>query len=239
MVHAGGHEAVGRHFAGAENLVGDDVATDGEVERLTHARVCRGMAIARVEHVVVDAQVGRDVGGVRQVVLQPAVLLGREFARDVDLAGAEALQGAVALLDGVVDHLIQRDLIGIVELRILERDDAGLRLPLAQLEGTVGDHLAGVGPVLAVLLHHMFRQRVGGVVRQLIQEVGRRALEGDLEGMIIHGTHAEGVRLGLAAVDGLGILDRIQDVGVIRGIFRRHDALERVHEVLGGHRLTV
>ena len=76
---------------------------------------------------------------------------------------------------------------------------------------------------------------------QELEEVGRRALERDLDRAVVDRLDAEvlELRARLALVDLLGVEDRIEDVGIFRAGVRVHDAAEGEDEVGRLHRVAV
>jgi len=112
--------------------------------------------------------------------------------------------------------------------------------PLGEDERTIANHLPRARPLVAVGLEALaVERRVGGEGRQF-QEVGHRVLEPDLEGVVIQGPEPEFLRVGeFALVEGAGVLDWVEHVG----IFRRRLGLERpspgVDEVARSERLAI
>jgi hypothetical protein len=195
---------------------------------------------ALVDRIVVDAGIGRDAGLVRQILAQEIDLLGREIRVHVQFAGPEALQGRGAVLGRIVVDRVDRHLGGVIELGVFDRLDVGLGDPLVEHVGAVADHVAGLDPGVAMFLDLVFGHRKGGVVGQLVQEEGGRGLERDLQGVVVDRLHAQSVHAGhLAAVDRLGVFDRIEQGGVLGAKRRVQDALEGELEVVGRDRHAV
>ena len=75
---------------------------------------------------------------------------------------------------------------------------------------------------------------------QLLDEERSRPLEGDLEGFRVDRARAERLGIGLAAVvDGFGVLDRVEQIGVFGRGRRIEDPAQGEHEVVGGDRDAV
>jgi hypothetical protein len=68
-------------------------------------------------------------------------------------------------------------------------------------------------------------------MRQELEEVGCRPLERDLERAVVDRFHADLLRLRLAFVEFLGVLDDVEDVGVFRPGLRVEDAAVGEDEV--------
>src|SRR3546814_16910567 len=84
--------------------------------------------------VVVGAGVGSDAQSFSHVLAQPVDLLGSDVASDVQLAGTEALLHRRAFFHGVVDDLVDGDIVRIVELVVLDQRGLDLGSPANQLE---------------------------------------------------------------------------------------------------------
>src|SRR3546814_6288939 len=72
---------------------------------------------------------------VSHVLAQPVDLLGSDVASDVQLAGTEALLHRRAFFHGVVDDLVDGDIVRIVELVVLDQRGLDLGSPANQLVG--------------------------------------------------------------------------------------------------------
>ena len=87
----------------------------------------------------------------------------------------------------------------------------------------------------------MHRQR--RLVREELEEIGRRPLERDFQGLVVDGAHAELIDrhrlVGGGGVDRLGILDRIEDRRIARRGCRVLDAAEGEDEIVRGDRVAV
>src|SRR3546814_19801455 len=99
------------------------------------AGVGKGFLVA-AKDVVVGAGVGSDAQAVSHVLAQPVDLLGSDVASDVQLAGTEALLHRRAFFHGVVDDLVDGDIVRIVELVVL--DTRGLEIGRASCRERVG-----------------------------------------------------------------------------------------------------
>ena len=94
-------------------------------------------------------------------------------------------------------------------------------------------------PLVAVLLDRGPVDRIGGLVHQLVEEIGSRRLERDLQRVIVNGLDAQLVGLQFVLVDLFGVLDGIEDVGVFGGGRRILETLVGEDEVAGGDRVAV
>ena len=144
-------------------------------KRLAHARIVEGR-LGCVDRVVIDAEIGRDPGLVRQVLVQPVDLLGGEVGLNVDLAGAELLGRGVPFLRRVPNDPVDRDVVGIIEGLVLDGRHMGVRHPLLEHIGAVADEVAGLDPVIAMFLDLVLGHGIGGLMGQLLQEIGSREI---------------------------------------------------------------
>ena len=176
--------------------------------------------------VIVDAQMGADLDRRRNMLPQPIDLRRGEIGSVVELAGSEALDQGLLIFVGIVDHLVDTDVGGVVECRVLHQHDLRVRYPFRHDVGAVADDRTGFGPVVAELLDRVFRHREGDKVGEQLQEVGRRALQGDLERPLVEGPDTELLHaLQDAGVQFLGILEWDR---ATRHICRRTPARGRV-----------
>src|SRR3546814_12667239 len=82
------------------------------------------------------AGVGSDAQAVSHVLAQPVDLLGSDVASDVQLAGTEALLHRRAFFHGVVDDLVDGDIVRIVELVVLDQRGLDLGSPAKDRKST-------------------------------------------------------------------------------------------------------
>src|SRR3546814_1656482 len=76
----------------------------------------------------------------------------------IELAGTEALLHRRAVFHPEVDHLVDGDFVGVIELVVLDQRRLHLRNPLGQLVGAVHHDIFGLGPVAIELLDHVARR---------------------------------------------------------------------------------
>ena len=74
---------------------------------------------------------------------------------------------------------------------------------------------------------------------QQLQEIGRRRVQGDLDGALVGGGDAEGGGVELAGVDLLRVLDRVEYLSFSGERPRLFGAPEREHEIASGHGIAV
>ncbi len=82
-------------------------------------------------------------------------------------------------------------------------------------------------------------QRLAGLVRQELEEVGRRPVEREDQRLRIGRRHAQLLDRHLALVHRLGVLDREEERGIARRRRRIHDPPEGEEEVVRRHRIPV
>ena len=172
--------------------------------------------------------------------------LQRYGGGDVQPPLAEALLFGAAGFNGEVVDPVQLDIGGVPVQRVALHGDAVVQPPVLQAEGAVADEVARPGPGAVAVGHLAVRQhsvpvhRIGGVVRQQGREVGRGPLQPHLQGLGVQRAHPhlrEVVQP--PPVKGLGVLHRVQHLGVLRAQRRRQDALPRPHIVVRRDRVAV
>ncbi len=109
----------------------------------------------------------------------------------MQVAGQVAVGGRTLLVDGYEGDLGQHGMGAIPVVGVGGQLQLFVHHPVTQHEGPVADQLAGLGPLVAVLLHAGTMQRRQAGVGQQAQEVGHRLGEGHLQGVLVEGLHAE------------------------------------------------
>jgi hypothetical protein len=108
------------------------------------------------------------------------------------------------------------------------------------LNGPLTTRLAGLIQSSPCFSDRVLGQTEAGVVGEHLDEVAGRALELHLQRLRVDRPHAELLEaLQLAGVDRLGVLDRVEDRGVLGRLLRVEHAAEAVDEVLGRDRRAV
>ncbi|ENN87988.1 hypothetical protein RHSP_50437 [Rhizobium freirei PRF 81] len=233
------HPGIHRQLAGAEDLRTDDLAVDGHGESLTNALVVEGR-LGGVQDVVIGAKERHHMRLAWKVLLKPFILIGGKRGDDIEFAGAIALQGGCLIFQCVEVHLVDLHVLGVIILIVLDVGDMRARHPLHRLIGAIGDDILDLDPLVALGFDDMLRQRIGRVVHQGVEEVGRRVLERDFQRLVVDCLDAQLAQiLDLALVDLFRVLDRVLQVGVLGGSLRIHQALKCKDEILSGDRVAV
>ncbi|MNF60793.1 hypothetical protein D3C84_424150 [compost metagenome] len=234
------NERVARGLALAHHLVGDHVAIDGIGERGTHSYIIKRLML-EVVLVVVSPHVATDLHLFRVLLLHLLEALDRHVVGEIEFTGQITVQLGVGGLDRQVSDLVDHRL-GVVPVVGVALDiDALVDYPILQLVGTVGDHVGRLGPLVTKLLDHLLRYRISGGVGQHADEIGDRFFQLDLEGVIVHRLHAQGIGRLLAA-DDVGRIDDGRDFhvpGIGRGGLGIHCPLEGELEIVGGDGIPV
>ena len=85
-----------------------------------------------------------------------------------------------------------------------------------------------------MLLDHVLRHRIGGLVRELLQKVGGWIFERDLQRHVVDRLHPELAGIGdRPLVQSLAVLDGVEQRRVLRRRLRQKDALQAVDKVAG------
>ena len=138
------------------------------------------------------------------------------------------------------DHRVDAHVGGVPVVGVALQADVALGHPFGQAVGAVGDQVPGPGPFVAVPLDGFAVHGVGVHVREQTDEVGRRRLEGDLEGVRVHGLHPEPVQLlDLTLGDVLTVGDGPEDEGVAGTHRRIHPPPQREDEIVSRNRIAV
>ena len=112
--------------------------------------------------------------------------------------------------------------------------------PDRDLERSVVEQVDGIGRVTPVTAQiKVLADRVVGLKRNELVEVGHRPFELDLELQVAHGPGAERLSRQLAPVDRLGILEHVKDERVLRRCRRIDGRLPGEYEVMRRYGLTV
>ena len=172
---------------------------------------------------------------------------GGERVGDVQLAGAVGALLGIHAVEGVEKHAAQRNGFGIpVGGRGL--GDEGLAAPpLTQPEGAVADEAGRVaGPAVATGIGRagggdgVERDREPHRVAEEGKEVDGGVFEGDAQGVRPGRGHADGGEVGEAGfMVGLGVQDRVEQLGVGCGEGGRQGAAHGLHKVGGEERLAI
>ncbi len=234
------HEAIGRGLPRPPRLVDDEIAVDRHVDRLPDPDVAE-LRVLGVEHQIGVGQpdVGVDVVRNLRRLAQVDDAVGFDPRAHVDLAAANATLGGDIVLGREVVDLVEADVLGGVVPWVLHRPDAVAQGPGLEDERAVADHVARPNPGLAQLAHHMLGHRVGGGVGQQAEQIGRRMGEPDLHGHRVQSPHPQGLRPGLALVDGRRVLDHVQQIGVFGRGLRVLDPPHGEDEVVRRDRLAI
>ena len=170
---------------------------------------------------------------VAELLPEVGELLDRQFVVGIEFSGLEALDRGRAVLGRIEDHGVELHVGGIVKLRVLDDLDVIVRHPLGEDERSVGDEIAGLGPVGAKAFDGGPMHRIGRLMRQHLEEIGRRRIECDFECLRVDRASADLLRAHLACIDRLGILHDVEHRGVFGGGRRVLQSPEGVNEVIG------
>ena len=175
-----------------------------------------------------------------EVLLYPGDLVGGHVIGDVQLAATEPLELGARVLGGVEYHRIDTHVGRVPVVRVALQADVALRHPFGQAVGAVGDQVAGPGPLVSVALQRLGMHGIRVRVREHSDEVGRRRLQGHLQGVRVDGFHPEPVQfLDLALGDLLAVGDGPEDECVARAHRRIHSPPQREDEVVSRDRIAV
>ena len=220
-----------RDLSGAQHMVGDHRAVDGQGQGGAHPHVIQ-RRLRAVEAVEVRAQVGH---GVVVGVAQQVVDLARRHARHPVQAAILVL--LVSRLDVVVGQrgdAVQQHMGMVPVVLAGDHHQAFARLPFLQAEGAVAEEAALLGPALAVARDALHRHRHQGREGAQVEEVGAGIGEMDEQGMRIGDAHPEIGHGVVVEMDGLGVLHRVELIGIERAGGRGQDALPAGEEVRRG-----
>ncbi|MNV41260.1 hypothetical protein D3C71_1328910 [compost metagenome] len=232
-------QAEGRELPLSQDLLRDGVPVDGKGERLAHPDVVEGFALG-VEHVVVGGEHGGAHQIVRALALDLLILL-QGIGGVVQFARAIAVVGRGIGDDLQIDHLVQHCVLIVPVVGIALGDEPLVGGPLLEGEGAVGDYVARFDPLVTELLYGGPGGREGGVVGEGLEEEGDRGLEGYLQGVIIEGLDAQGIRalLALHHLAGVGDAGQLDEPGVVGGVFGIRRPLPAIDIIRRRHRLAV
>ena len=137
-------------------------------------------------------------------------LLDRQFVVGIEFSGLEALDCRRTVLGRIEDHGIELHVGGVMKLGILDDLDVIVRHPLGEDERSVGDEIAGFGPVGAKPFDGSPMHWIGRLMRQHFEEIWRRRIEGDFECFGVDRASADLLRAHLARIDRLGIFHDVE-----------------------------
>ena len=222
---------------GAHDGVAEVLVVDGRGPVL--GRVLLVIGGVEVEAVEVGPHAVRaGAGEVLRIVRLPVVHDVHGDVGSIDLVAQDHLRakgrglGVIGALDAV-----DVDLVRIPVVLVLDVEVVTLGLILGQDVGAaVVELVVGGAKVLAQLVQQRAVGREPRRVGQAGEEVGRGLLQGVLQGVVVQRLDADlGKVRDLLVVEGLGVLDA-GDLAVCQGlVFRSHDVLQRVDEVVRGH----
>ncbi len=193
--HAGRHEGrAGQHDAAPDGL-GQELAVDHHGERLAHPFVVE-RRVADVEGEEIGAEIRRDPEVGAQMRAPPGDLVDGHVVVGVDLAGHEPAQRRRAIVERQDLLAVERDMRGVVEVRVLRQHQPVVRRVAREREGAVADEAPGAREGIAPAFHAGAVDGQRGEMRELRQQVCRGMLEPQLEGEGIEQAHAERGRAG-------------------------------------------
>ena len=169
----------------------------------------------------------------------PGDLVDRHVAVRVDLPSQEPAQRRRAILQRQEDLAVERHLRRGVEIAVLDEHQLVVRRVALQRERAICDQTTGTREAVAPLLDVRAIDRQRGHVRELREQVGRGMREVDLQRQRVVRGHAQRLDRHLAGIHGAGVLQVVEDRGVLRAGLRVHQPAHRVDEVVGGHRRAV
>jgi len=184
------------HELAAEDDVVDDVAVDGELERLANARVLRQrvVAFAGVGDVDRDALVpeARSAGQYQVGVRADGAEVGGSRPLDhLEVAGLEVRQAHAAVGDGQIHDAVDGDGFGVPVVGEALYYDAVLRDALDEAEGARAHR--SVAEVLARGLCGGGRHHHAGAIGQLRDQGRERLAQVELDRVGVH--HGDGLEL--------------------------------------------
>ena len=235
---AGRGEAGGGQVTGADDLIDEGDAVDGEGEGLADFGVVEGRA-GGVEAIEFAGEFGALVEEGWFGFAVAGDFGEGDGVGDVELAVEEDAFFGFGVVDGEEVDGVEFGGGGVPVAGIFFDGDEVVDAPVFEGEGAAGDDVAGSGPGGVAGGHgaEAFDDVAGdgepSVVFEHAREVGGGAFEGEDEAMGAGGSDADGGEVfGFAAVELGGAFEEVEHFGVGGAEFGREDALEGV-EVVG------
>lgn len=152
---------------------------------------------------------------------------GRHHAfihEEVTLAGEEEIEGGVGVLDRLDLDGGHFDIGGIPVSGVFAKADVVVDSPVIEQVGSIADEVGGLDPGAAVALDHILPHGDKGGEGTEVDEVGRRILQLDAEGLVTHGTDSDGVWGGVSALGVVfGTPNHMMQSGVVcTGLWTQH-----------------
>ena len=135
---------------------------------------------------------------------------------------------------------VQEDVVAVPVVGAFVHPHTGVVDPACQVKGAVIEHGVGISPITAIhRVVEVFPGRIVGWGGHQLFEERNWLLEFHFQNFVADGAHSQRFARHLARIDGLGVLHRKQDKGVLRGGsgFKRRSPGET--KVMRGHRLAI
>ncbi len=133
------------------------------------------------------------------------------------------------------------NLVSINPKRVLNQVKFAAVDPAFHCVGAAGDDQASFRPLLTPFIDGPFGHGINNPHASDGGEVPGRILEGELHCVVIQGNHTKIIQcqLFIAAIDGLGILDDVGYVSIVRASFRIDGSLGAINYVIGVYKTGV
>src|SRR5579872_6365612 len=120
--------------------------------------------LSRIENEIVRTERRREFERIFVFLFDEANLLGWRVRIGIDLARLEAQKSRGAIFQRQDDLAIDRDMLGIVKILVLDEDSAIVREIIFQPIGAVADEIAGAREIVAVAADIALFDRRGGLM---------------------------------------------------------------------------